>query len=313
VKSDSRKSRRWVSGTLVLLVLGWVVFESFDQLYLAWKYRIPSRARAWVSDYGYGNSDLVAFRFGAGRVGVPLVDVDVDGRSLALIFDTGTRGVASLADQTIGDLNLRIIEHTDWRDSSGQVLARVPVAEAMTLALGPIKLGPVRIPGLGPEHVMGKREGYSGTLGWGAFDRYRVSIDYANELLAFSLTPLPAVIRSCESRHVTGLVVDPNIPGLLLLEAQINAQPVLIQLDTGKSSTVFDRSVFDLDTLADQDIRVGPFEVPIRHARMGSLAGFSGPGNRPVVAGLGSDFLTGFLITIDYPGKQLVIERANCP
>jgi hypothetical protein len=165
---------------------------------------------------------------------------------------------------------------------------------------------------MGPENIVGRRSGFAGTLGWGALIGHRLSIDYANGMVAFSQDPLPAAIQPCKSRVVIDFVSPTHMPGLILLEGKWEGRPVLAQLDTGKSSTVFDPDVIEPSTLADQDISIGPFKVPTRHARFRSLAGFNPQQGLPVLMGLGSDFLTRFLVTIDYPGQKVVLESRTC-
>lgn len=298
--------------SLVALSLLTLAFINRHDLYLTWKYSVKPRDTGWVTGYGYEEGQLHSLNFGAGYVGVPVVDAVIDGTLVPMILDTGTRGVASLDDERIEALGLKILDHVDWRDSGGKVQARVPVASAEKFSIGPVEIQNVRISGMGPESITGRRKGFVGTVGWGAFINHRLSMDYANGLMAVSPDPLPGGFESCESRVVMNVISPEHLPGLLLVRANWGGGLALAQLDTGKSSTVFDVELFDPADIADQDIRIGDFRVPTRHARFGSLRGLGPQGGPPVVIGLGSDFLAQFLVTIDYPRKKVVLERHAC-
>lgn len=281
----------------------------------------PGSPPAWLAEYGYQAQDLVRFDFGAaGTPAVPIVTAKVQGSAEPLIFDTGTNGYASLDAAIIASLQLRVKSWETWLDSSGKAVARIPTAMASKLEFGPIHLTDVEITGMGPESVMGKRDGFVGTLGWWSLRDYRVTLDYARHTMALSRSPLPKQIKSCATRYVTTFVSPPKLDGLILVEGQVDGRPIYVQVDTGKSSTEIDPKLQALRHFKEEKagyqlegIRIGPFEVRSRFGRVFSgFESFSRGMDKPVYVGVGSDFLQNYLVTIDYPERLLVLEEKSC-
>jgi len=276
----------------------------------------------WMAEYGYKIQDVAEFRLsGAGGVPeVPIITAKVQGSPELLIFDTGTAGYGSLDAGEIARLGLPVKGWETWLDSSGKPMAKIPTAVAGSLEFGPIHLSGVEIVGMGPESVMGKREGFVGTLGWWSLREYRVTLDYAHHTLALSRSPLPPGIKSCATRHVARFVSPHALDGLVLVEGEVDGKPIYVQVDTGKSSTVIDPKLQALRHYKEErsgylleGIRVGPFEVRSRFGRVFSgFDSFSRGMDKPVYVGLGSDFLENYLVTIDYPHRLLVLEEKSC-
>lgn len=281
-----------------------------------------SPSPAWVAAYGYQAQDLAHFEFGgaAGVPQVPIVTVTIQGASLPVIFDTGTNGYSALDAAVIARLQLPVKNWETWLDSSGKAVAKIPTATASDLEFGPIHLADVEVTGMGPESIMGKREGFVGTLGWWSFRDARVTLDYARHTLALSRSPLPAEIQSCATRYVTRFVSPPTLDGLVLVEGQVDGKVIYVEVDTGKSSTEIDPKLQALHHFKEEKsgyllegIRIGPFEVRSRFGRVfGGFESFSRGMDKPVYVGLGSDFLKNYLVTIDYPQRLLVLEEKPC-
>ena len=275
----------------------------------------------WLSEYGYQAQEVTRFDFGAaGAPEVPIVTAKVQGSAEPLIFDTGTNGYASLDAAVIAGLQLPVKSWETWLDSSGKVVAKVPIAVASSLEFGPIHLSGVEIGGMGPESIMGKRNGFVGTLGWWSLRDSRVTLDYARHTMALSRSPLPKEIQSCATRYVTRFVSPPALDGLILVEGQVDGERIYVQVDTGKSSTEIDPKLQALQHYKEEKagymvegIRIGPFEVRSRFGRVfGGFDSFSRGMDKPVYVGLGSDFLRNYLVTIDYPERTLVLEEKPC-
>ena len=276
---------------------------------------------AWLAEYGYQTQEVAGFEFGAAGVPqVPIVTAKIDGQPLLLIFDTGTNGYAALDPVVIARSKLPVKSWTTWLDSSGKAVAKVPNAVAGSLEFGSIHLADVEVTGLGPESIMGKREGFVGTLGWWSLRDYRVTLDYARHTLALSRRPLPPGVRSCATRYVAHFVSPSDLDGLVLVEGEVDGKAIYVQLDTGKSSTEVDPRLQALRHYKEEragylleGIHVGPFEVRSRSGRVFSgFAGFEKGLDKPVYVGLGSDFLQNYLVTIDYPERLLVLEEKPC-
>lgn len=275
----------------------------------------------WLAEYGYQPQDVAEFEFGTpGRPLVPIVSAQIQGERLPLIFDTGTNGYASLDSDVIARLRLPVKSWSTWRDSSGKPVARIPVAVAPSLRFGPIHLSDAEITGMGPESIMGKRNGYTGTLGWWSLRGYRVTLDYTSRKIALSRSPLPATLHSCATRYVTPFASPTDLDGLVLVEGQIAGKPIYVEVDTGKSSTELDPRIQALRQFKEEKagylidgITIGPFEVRSRFGRMfDGFAGFDRGLDKPVYLSVGSDFLKDFLVTIDYPRRQVILEQKPC-
>lgn len=284
------------------------------------EYAPGPRSLEWVDRYGYVPGDFVDFRFGDRGTWVPVVDARVAGRRVRLVFDTGTNGYAALDEATMRELQLPIEGWSEFLDASGEPAGRIPRTRASTLELASLRLVDVPVGGVGPERITGERRGYVGTIGWSALEGGRFTIDYSNRRIAISSEPLPGGLASCATRYVTSFVSPPRLDGLLLVAARLEGHALLAEVDTGKSKTVLDPGIDSIRSFEHGDrgleiagLRLGPFELTTRFGRMGrGFDSFSRGVEPRVLVGLGSDLLSRFLLTVDYPTRTIVFEEADC-
>jgi predicted aspartyl protease len=311
---NSGKSGREAALLALLTLLG------FAELPLAAprEYSPRQRSLSWQTTYAYDESEIVRFELGADGVWVPLVTANASGHALRLILDTGTKGIATVTPETIRELELKQVGTSRFLDAAGRDHGEILKVLMPSLELGPLKLQDVVVVGAGPEAVQGRRPGIHGTLGWHAFSKGRVTLDYSNRLAAFSLSGLPKEIRRCSSRWVTRFESPAGIDGLPIVAAEVAQGTVGAEIDTGKSATVLAPNLIEAsgegDGRIDLEFSLGPFPVQTRYARVGpGFEGLEEGLSSPLRLGVGTDILTGFLVTIDYQSKTLVLEKDPCP
>jgi len=282
------------------------------------EYSPRARSLEWRQRYGYVASETVPFELGANGLWVPVVTAGSEGQSLRLIVDTGTHAVASLTEEAMGRVKLLRTAMGRFRDAAGRDRGEMPRVLLSALGVGPLQMRNLPVVGAGPESVQGARQGIDGTLGWGAFAAGRITIDYANRVAAFSRAPLPEEIRGCDERWVTRFESPDGIEGLPIVPANLGGELVSAEIDTGKTATLLGPGASGPPGRGPGRIEVGfalgPFSVRTRFARNGP--GFEGLDQgltRPLALGVGTDVLSGFLVTVDYPSRTVVLERGVCP
>jgi hypothetical protein len=163
----------------------------------------------WAEALGYAPAEL--YRIRIGDFGYPFSNVEINGKSFELPFDTGNMTGLSLTAELIGQLNLPLIGEWTSLDSNGRVVGRYRTHQAAEVrAFGRTSTGDSifelahpALPGLvGPQHLRGRR----------------FTVDYGNGVMGVSSQPfrrapasgcrwcLPAVTaaapraRSCPGR-----------------------------------------------------------------------------------------------------------------
>ena len=184
---------------------------------------------SWRVGLGYERAE--AFPIRVGKHGLPHAHVDVNGTPVEVVFDTGGMTGFSLSPEHVGDLGLPEDGRVRLYDSSGSETDRVR------------RFGVDRLGVFGQEfrqqHAVEHLRGLPGLLGPPLLQNRRFTLDYEARLLAVSKSPLP---RDAYAGAALPLVWSAVRPGLIVVRGAANGQPVLVELDTGKSRTTVDRA-----------------------------------------------------------------------
>lgn len=250
----------------------------------------------WLDSLGYVPSQVSSIRVGPGRL--PYVPVRIDGTELWLLFDTGNTVGLTVATRYYDRLGLPVTGTVRRRNSSGRLVGEFRIGRARRVeALGHTATGTAvrefqdaRLVGLyGPDDLPG----------------VRFTLDYRAQVIAVAESAAgPAVV----GEGGLPLVRSRRHPRLVLVEGRFRREPILIELDTGKSRTVVDPAwarsvgleVGRAGSVALGRVVVGSAVFDILDAKPVGLAGIDPALPAPLVLSLGSDTLSRFVMTVDY-------------
>jgi hypothetical protein len=272
--------------------------------------QLPQAASAqdpwWLDSLGYTRSQLFSIRVGAD--GFPYVPVRIDSTELWLLFDTGNMVGLTVTTREFDRLQLPVTGTVRRRASSGELVGESRIGRAARVeALGHVAAGVAvrefehpRLSGLfGPSDLAGDRFTLDYQLGV-------IAVGGSAPGVGMEQGALP-LVRS--ARH----------PSLILVEGAVRGEPVVIELDTGKSRTVVDpvwAGSIGLvagwtDTVAVGEVTVGQAVFHVRNAKPVELGAIDPDLAAPIGLSLGSDTLSRFIITVDYArGLAWLMQRA---
>jgi predicted aspartyl protease len=232
-----------------------------------------------------------------------VVQAQLGGRDVELIFDTGNMSGLALNREMAEEMNLTVVRETKRYDSAGNVIGSSSVYEVKGLML------------LGREWDVQEavESGIDVGLAGPRFYPKRFTVDYRVGCVAVSATALPA---DATADVILPLVVSPRYPYLIIVRGSLSGQEILIELDTGKSRTVVDPEFAKTYGLQANDrgyrideIELGTLSFTVPSAKAVSFAGISGGLPQNIIAGIGSDILSSVVLTVDYQRKQVLINR----
>lgn len=275
----------------------------------AWVTLLACRASPgpeWPSQFNYPPAALHAFRING--FGFPAIPAVVAGDTTWLPFDTGNMAGLTLQESWFEDHQVECDSTSIRRDSGG-----APVSEGCLTFLPDVQILGGRwdsIRALGFAHPS-----LPGLVGPGQIPGTRFTLDYSARRMAVDSGSSPAVVAGFESLP---LVVSPRHPRLVLVWGTVNGRRVLIELDTGKSRTTVDRElVRELAMPSDESgarvgtVEIGPWRFEVASARVVNTSGISVGLPAPISVGVGSDQLSRFIWTVDYPAGRIWLETAN--
>jgi hypothetical protein len=237
---------------------------------------------------------------------MPNVPVTINGQRLQLVLDTGNLSGLTLTPDWLRRLALPVVDHVQAYDSGGREIGRYAVHRADTVAAFGRKWSDVRI----LERDTGVLNGLIGPAY--LLDR-RFTIDYRSRLLGVSESPLPDTALHSESGE---LVPHPDLPGLILIRGKVNGQPVLMEVDTGKSRTCIDEALvrrLDPPRTGDgcrlESVEIGAFSFTVPSAKILSFGGLSRGLPEPIRLGVGADILLKVILSVDYPRGRYMLTR----
>lgn len=269
----------------------------------------------WTRDLGYTTDQLHPITFAATKC--PLVQVDVSGVAVWMMFDTGTsRGfvLTTHAPSAPHTVTARTAElNADGTHRGESITIRV---DSLTVFGETFR----DVQGSLADWRMFSSEPFDGTLGLDFFRDRRVTLDYAAQRIALTTAALPDSLDPNRYLVIDLITPPPGHGSLLYARARVNGRDALLYLDTGYSVSFIDPAF--ADGLARVE-RTGHFpnfreHVPLdlggKHFLLDELREDPirrGPGfDLPVALTLGSDFLSRFVVTVDTRVKKLVLALA---
>lgn len=265
--------------------------------------RLPA---PWIHSLGYRPEEL--FPITVGRHGFPYLPALINGRKVDLLVDTANMTGLFMHPDLAARLGLPASGYWTRLEADGSEVGRYRVFQVAELTV----FGEV----WKDERARERTEaGLEGAIGPRFLRGKRFTLDYRNGLMAVSQSPLPEPAAVGETFPLSAAE---DYEGMILVRGAVNGRPVLIQLDTGKSRTCVDprlASALRLPKTADgyrvDEIRLGSFSFVVPSAKEVSFKGISKGLPEPILLGIGSDILSRVVLTVDYPGKRIVLSKVE--
>jgi hypothetical protein len=246
----------------------------------------------WAEGFAYDAAEI--YPIYVGDDGSAFVAATFGGEPLALMFDTSEPTGLTIADTLAAQMGLQMVDQEMESESSGEIHYRIP---AFT-AFGKQWKDQVGVPA--SEKI------YNGSIGPRYMNGTRFTLDYGQQLLAVSGSPLP--------ENLLGQNVVPmehsDTSLLPVVRGWVGDQPVLIELDTGIRQTVIDMLLARKMGLEPGDnlyipyVTIGSYTFEVQSAAS-DLLPVSDDLRR---IRLGSDVLSHMILTVDYLSGTVAIK-----
>jgi hypothetical protein len=258
----------------------------------------------WIRVFGYAPSSVHSIEIG--KFGYPYVTVRVAGKQLTLPFDTGNMVGVSVSTDLFDQLGLTATESYERRNSAGEVVGKLRVADSVDVSMLGRELGATRVYELAHPDL-------PGLVGPISLGRGHFTIDYGSKKMALGTGPLPDAVMGF---NAIPLVRSSRHPRLILVRGTVEGREVLIELDTGKSRTVINPALASESGLkrgrrgvAIKELRIGDLSFGVPSAKEVDQTAIDPDLREPILAGIGSDLLSRFVWTVDYEAGVLWIPE----
>jgi hypothetical protein len=188
----------------------------------------PAEPPNWQAALDYADSEMHAIAIG--RQGYPLIEIQVNGRAVEVLLDTGNMTGLFLAEDVIRRLGLPELGEAVTRDSDGNPTGERPTfAAASVTAFGHhfadreiLQRNQREIDGaIGPPYLAGRR----------------YTLDYKSRRLGVTANPVSDPLPGVERLD---LVPVKRLPGMIVMRGRVAGREIYIQVDTGKTRSCVD-------------------------------------------------------------------------
>jgi hypothetical protein len=270
----------------------------------------------WSHDLGYRETQLYPLTFGA--LGCPFVEVDVSGIKLPLMLDSGTaRGI--LITNAAPPIPHRVEERAEELNADGSHRGEsLGIRVEMVSVLGGVFKN---VAGSLSDWQMSSSQPFNGTVGLDFFLDRRLTLDYRSRRVGVTTSPLPGKLD--RKRYLSiALVEPPKSQGhILYARAKVNGREAIVYFDTGYNVSFIDPAFAEGLPRVERPGKFKAFRerVPmelgghtfilddLRESQIRRGTGF----DLPVALTIGSDVLSGFIVTIDIRVKKLILAVAE--
>jgi len=254
----------------------------------------------WVSRYQYDPTAQI-HRVQIDRTGFVMLEVDIQGQKLLLMFDTGSSSSIILYSDQFDSLHLTVAEKA--RVYSEHVWESVLEGTADQVSvLGTIKKDVPVVRTTWPQFD----RIYKGVLGPSIFSDHRITIDYHTQTVGVTDKPVPRSMLT-DKRVIAVPMITCPIKGRIFMWMNLNNKTALVNLDTGASRCVLEMkegngTSISIKQFDVSDLRVGA-DVKVDCINIKTFL------ERNIEFVLGSNVLKKYLVTLDYVGHQVCFEK----
>ena len=310
MKTSTRKHLNWLFTILILTV-------TLPAGYFLYGHR-NSADTSWVKDMGYQKEDLHSLTFNRrGKRSVPLIPVVVGGQQFPVIFDTGCGTGISFTNAIEQEIEFTLESKVESlnRDGSHRGWSKS------------VRIPQVNVFGHVFENVsttisdwsMYSSHPFNGLIGLEYFNDKIITLDYKARKIAVKGKPL--VYKSLNEEHYTILPLSwSDTPGQTYLPfflAELNNEPVMVYLDTGKNHSYIYNPTSPHSILnkprhfTNSSIQVGGHQWPLKNVvEVHDMAQSDGL-PYPTRAELNSDQLwkLGLVVTFDMQENKIIFRK----
>jgi hypothetical protein len=246
----------------------------------------------WAEGFAYDSTEI--YPIYVGEDGSAFVAAYFGGEPLALLFNTSEPAGLSITNNLVMQMGLQEMEQEGEIGNSQDVRYRIPAFTAFGRQWEDQVVRPAS------EKI------YNGSIGPQYMNGRRFTLDYGQQLLAVSKSPMP---ENLLNENVVPM--EHSDESLLpVVRGWIGDQPVLIELDTGSSQTIIDMLLVRKlglepgDTIYLPAVTIGSYTFEVESAASELL---------PVKADLrrirlGTDVLSQMILTVDYISETVAVK-----
>ena len=264
----------------------------------------PPESPDWKAALGYADSDLYAIAIG--KQGYPFIEIQVNGRTMEVLLDTGNMSGLFLSGEVIRRLGLPKLGEVVTLDSDGTPTGTKPTYAAESVTAFGHRFA--------DREILQRNERMiNGAIGPPYLTGLRYTIDYKSRWLGVTANPVEDSLPGAERLD---LVPVNSLPGMIVVRGKVAGREVYVQVDTGKTRTCVDPQFareaglrkatngYSIDSL-----EIGSQRFVVPSAKGVGFGGISDGLDAPIFVAIGSDVLKEIVLTVDVDRAAVFMHR----
>lgn len=279
--------------------------------------RTVTSDKSWISDFEYQDGEIYKLSFD--RVGIrecPKIEVQINSKKYNLFFDTGCERGFTLTDKLESKVNYTLLGQKEELNRDGTHRGWSKYINVNEVSIFGQKYQDVQTTMI--PWSMTSSEPYDGLVGLKYFQSRVVTIDYYGNRIGIKDTPINYESLDKDKYVVLPLYKNVGQENLPFFEANMDGEPIMVYLDTGKNYSFIQDSTSTLGIgdkpkgfERDVDIYIDDMELKLKDVvGVGSLAqGESLP--YPVMIELNSDQIwkSHLIVTFDLINQKIIFNK----
>lgn len=248
----------------------------------------------------YEKDEIYAIKIN--EYGFPTVEIQLNNNSEWITWDTGNMAGICLSNRLAKNFNIPKSDTIFYRTAGGE-----PAGIGFRFQIDSMEIfNEMRY----NSELFTKDLSMNGLIGPKFVELSRFSIDYKNKLIGISKNNFSTNYKGTRFEMIS----SNKYPKLIVIEASLNGQKFLLELDTGKSRTVVDTDLVKSLSLKQgeggviiDDLKFEDIILDISNAKVGNFKGTSKGFPVPIKLGIGSDILKNYIFTTDYSQGTVIL------
>ena len=279
--------------------------------------RTVTSDKSWISDFEYQDGEIYKLSFD--RVGIrecPKIEVQINSKKYNLFLDTGCERGFTLTDKLESKVNYTLLGQKEELNRDGTHRGWSKYINVNEVSIFGQKYQDVQTTMI--PWSMTSSEPYDGLVGIKYFQSRVVTIDYYGNRIGIKDTPINYESLDKDKYVVLPLYKNVGQENLPFFEANMDGEPIMVYLDTGKNYSFIQDSTSTLGIgdkpkgfERDVDIYIDDMELKLNDVvGVGSLAqGESLP--YPVMIELNSDQIwkSHLIVTFDLINQKIIFNK----
>ena len=264
----------------------------------------PTESPDWQVALDYADSEIHAIAIG--KQGYPFIEIQVNGRAVEVLLDTGNMTGLFLAGDVIRRLGLPELGEVVTRDSDGNSTGTKPTYAAASVTAFDHRFADREI-------LQRNQRDLDGAIGPPYLAGRRYTLDYRSRRLGVTTNPVGDPPPGAERLD---LVPVEGLAGMIVVRGQVAGREVYIQVDTGKTRTCVDPEFARQAGLHEtangyriDSLEIGSQRFAVPSAKGVGFGGISDGLDAPILVAIGSDVLKEIVLTVDVDRATVFIQR----